>query len=103
MKDKQFSQAAWLVMLYAERKGWIPIGHRVWMVGEWRIEVNGTRDQIGNVPPFHMLVENTRYLGTMLMQPYGGKIGGYKDTEREFVQAMTPANEKLKKEKSDAP
>lgn len=101
MKEKQLSLAFNLVAMYAKAQGWIPIGHKVFTVGEWRIEVNGTREVIGKLSPYHALVENQKYLGAMVMHAYGGSVGGYKDAEKEFIDAMRAALDALKKEKVD--
>ena len=96
MKEKRICLAFDLIRQYATLQGWIPIGHKMFTIGDWRVEVNGTRKVIGKLSPFHALVENQRYIGAMVMHPYGGSVGGYKDTEPEFVAAIRAAITELK-------
>lgn len=84
----KYSEAFDLIVQYAERERWIPIGWREWTVGPWRIQVNGTRQTRDGVPPFHAFVENQTYVGMMLLHARGGTVGGYENTEAEFIEAM---------------
>lgn len=86
--DLRIVEAFDLIRQYAEREGWIPIGHRKWTLGEWDIEVNGTREPIGQIPPWHALVQHRRYLSMMLFHPCGGSVAGYQQTESNFCAAM---------------
>lgn len=80
-----------LIRRYAEREGWIPIGWREWTVGPWRITVNGTNQKRAGISPYHALIQHDEYVGLMLINPFGGTVGGWKDTENEFVAAMEAA------------
>lgn len=89
--DGTILEAFDLIRQYAERRGWIPIGRREFVVGEWEIKVNGSKDPWEDVPPFHAHVHNRIYVGSLLLSPLSGLAVGYKGTEPEFIAAMKAA------------
>jgi hypothetical protein len=88
MSTETISEAFDLIRQYAEREGWIPIGWRDWRVGPWRIRVNGTRQEREQAPPWHALIEHDTMVAFMCIHPMGGSVGGWKDTEADFINAM---------------
>lgn len=90
-EDAPISEAFDLIAQYAAQRGWMPIGWREWTVGPWKITVNGTHLPTNNIPAFHALVENEEYVALMLIHPFGGTVGGFKDTEANFIAAMQDA------------
>lgn len=84
----QFSEAFDWIRQYAVREGWVPIGWRDWMVGPWRIRVNGTATEQDHIPPYHALIEHQELVAILLIHPRGGTVGGWQDAELEFCQAM---------------
>lgn len=91
MSDPRICDAFDVIARYAQREGWIPIGWRDWRVGPWRIRVNGTKAARDGLAPFHALIEHDTYIGLMVIHPCGGTVGGWKDTEAEFIAAMKDA------------
>lgn len=85
------AEAFELICRYAEREGWLPIGWRVWTVGDWEIRVNGTATMRDAVPPWHAAVTNTRYLGVMVVGVTDGVSGGYHGVEEDFIRDMRAA------------
>ena len=77
-----------LIRRYAKRKGWIPIGWREFTVGPWRVRVNGTREVRDAIQPYHALVEHQDIIAFMALNPFQGTIGGWKDTESDFIATM---------------
>jgi hypothetical protein len=77
-----------LIRQYAEREGWIPIGFRSWRVGAWTITVNGTAERTDDLDPYHARIVNEDYVAIMILHPYGGSVGGWKDTEDAFIADM---------------
>lgn len=90
MKE-QYSEAFDLIRQYAEREDWIPIGWRDFQVGPWRIRVNGTPEERDHVPPYHAMIEHADIISFMCLNPFTGSVGGWKDTEDEFIAAMKEA------------
>ena len=88
MSEQKISEAFELIRQYAVREGWVPIGWREWHVGPWRIRVNGTKDERDAVPPWHAVIEHDDVIALMVIHPMGGSVGGWKDTEAEFIVAM---------------
>ena len=84
----QYSEAFDLIRRYAVRAGWIPIGWRDFRVGPWRIRVNGTVQEREQVPPYHALIDHDTLVACLCIHPMGGSVGGWKDTEAEFIDAM---------------
>jgi len=80
-----------LIREYAERHDWLPIGWRTFTVGDWRVTVNGTKEERDSIPPFHALVEHSRYVSLMLFSPFGGDSLGWSGAEVEFCTAMQTA------------
>ena len=91
MNDDRICEAMSLVADYAFKKGWVPIGDRSFTVGDWDVRVNGTKTEVDGIPPFHATAENRVYLSLMLFNPFGGCVGGWKNTENEFIAAMKQA------------
>lgn len=87
-QTETISEAFDLIAQYAEREGWIPIGWREWTVGPWRIKVNGTTETIDGVRPYHAQVEHQDIIAIMVIHPFVGSVGGWKDTEADFITAM---------------
>ena len=91
MSNDRICEAMSLVADYALAMGWTPIGDRSFSVGDWDVRVNGTKAEVGHIPPFHVCVTNRVYMGIMLFSPFGGSVGGYQGTEGEFIAAMKKA------------
>jgi hypothetical protein len=87
-RSPQFCEAFDLIRQYAVGKGWVPIGWRDWTVGPWRIRVNGTPTQRGQIPPYHALVEHQHIVSLLLISPLGGRVGGWAQGEDDFIAAM---------------
>jgi hypothetical protein len=90
-ESQTISEAFELIRQYAEREGLIPIGFRSFTVGPWTVTVNGTPDAKDNIPPYHALVEHADIVALMLLNPYGGAVGGWQKAEDEFIAAMQSA------------
>ena len=86
--SEQYSEAFDWIRQYAEREGWIPIGWRDFTVGSWRIRVNGTRVERDSIPPYHALIEHRGIVALLMVNPFGGSVGGWQDAEAEFCAAM---------------
>jgi hypothetical protein len=82
-----------LVAGYCERKGWIPVGQRIFRVGDWLVTVNGSAEVWNKLPPWHVLADNQVYLSMLLFSPAGGTVGGYQDGEPEFRAALAAEHE----------
>ena len=88
---EQINLAFSLIRDYAIREGWTPIGFRSFAVGPWKVTVNGTKDEQSGIPPFHALVEHADIIALMLINPFGGSVGGWQKAEDEFITAMQAA------------
>jgi hypothetical protein len=93
--SEKICEAMSLVADYALKKDWAPIGDRAFSVGDWDVRVNGTNKTVEGIPPFHAQAVNRRYMGMMIFNAFGGSSGGWKDTEREFIEAMKKAIEEV--------
>lgn len=91
MSEQVISEAFDLIRQYAERQDWIPIGFRVFQVGPWSVTVNGTNSERDMVPPFHAKVEHQDIVCIMLLNPFGGGVGGWQQGEDDFIAAMKGA------------
>lgn len=80
-----------LIRRYAEKQKWIPIGWRNFTVGPWDITVNGTGEERDSIPPYHARVEHRDIVAIMLIHPFGGSVGGWRDAEKDFITAMEAA------------
>lgn len=81
-----------LLARYAQRQGWIPIGYRRFDVGPWSVTVNGTPEVVGDVPPYHALIEHKDIVALILCSPFGGwVVGGWSGAEEDFIHALEAA------------
>lgn len=88
-------EAMSLVAEYAEKQGWIPIGFKTFTVGDWTVTVNGTRQIRDELPAFTAKAENTRVVGVLIFDAFGGRAGGYLNIEDDFCEAMKRELEKV--------
>lgn len=90
-EPERISLAFELIRRYAVREGWIPIGFRQWSVGPWDITVNGTAEERDALSPYHARIVHREILAIMIINPYGGGVGGWRETEADFIAAMEAA------------
>jgi hypothetical protein len=67
----------------------------------WKITINGKREQIGNLPYCHVLVERNGWPVTILGPSGGGPILGV--PEDELIQALKDAGAELPPDEPPAP
>ncbi len=46
---------------------------------EWKVSVNGHREEVGGVPPYGIQLENKVFVQVAVIQPNGGAICGSED------------------------
>jgi hypothetical protein len=93
MAEEQYCEVFDWIRQYAVREGWIPIGWRDFHVGPWRIRVNGTPEDRDGIPPYHALIDHDTIVALMLVNPFGGSVGGWQGAEAEFCAALQQALE----------
>lgn len=89
--DPPITLAFDLIRRYAERQGWIPIGWRAFTVGPWEVTVNGTREDRELIPPWHARIVHRDIVAFLLLHPFGGSVGGWREAEEIFVRDMEAA------------
>ena len=92
-KTERISEAFDAIASYCLRHGWTPVGLRSFSVGPWDVTINGTRETVDNLRPFHASVVHRDLVGLMILYPYGGTVGGWGETEAQFIADMKAARE----------
>ena len=89
--DPPITIAMDLIARYAVLQGWVPIGYRSFTVGKWDITVNGTKNQVGLLPPWHAQVEHQDIVAILVFDAHGGTAGGWNGAEQLFLADMEAA------------
>lgn len=91
MSDRAISEAFMAITDYATAHSWMPIGFRVFTVGPWEITVNGTKERYDDLDPYHALVVHRDIVAIMILNPYGGGVGGWQGAEAQFITDLRDA------------
>lgn len=76
---------------YATAQGWAPIGFRTFTVGPWDITVNGTKERRDGLQPYHASVMHRDIIAIMVLNPFGGVVGGWSGAEEQFIADLKAA------------